>query len=86
MKYKRESRSCNWDKHYAIFHHQILLIDDHLAHGAATGMSKEDKISSFLKTIPKTEKHSELGIAWGIIEGDRSRFPTLIGLVIPHLS
>src|SRR5512144_305104 len=38
------------------------------------------------KTIPKDCKNSELLIAKGIIEGDRSRFPTLVGNVIPHLT
>jgi hypothetical protein len=49
-------------------------------------MSAEDQISAFLKTIPKDCKNSELLIAKGIIEGDRSRFPTLVGNVIPHLT
>ena len=49
-------------------------------------MFEEDKISAFLNTIPKDCKNSELGIDWGIIEGNRSQFPTLIGAIIPHLS
>ena len=49
-------------------------------------MSNKDQISAFLETIPKACKNSELLIAKGIIEGDRSRFPTLVGNVIPHLS
>ena len=48
-------------------------------------MSKEDKVSTFLRTIPKDSKNGELVIAKGIIEGDRSWFPTLIGSVIFHL-
>ena len=44
------------------------------------------RYGNFLKTIPKDCKNSELGIARGITEGDRSWFPTLIGAVIPHLS
>ena len=49
-------------------------------------MSAEDQISAFLKTIPKDCKNSELLIAMGIIEGDRSWFPTLVGNMIPHLT
>jgi hypothetical protein len=49
-------------------------------------MFNEDKISAFLKTIPKDCKNSKLLIAKGIIEGDRSRFPTLVGNVIHHLT
>ena len=33
-----------------------------------------------------TQRDKGLGIALGIIEGDRSPFSTLIGAVIPHLS
>jgi hypothetical protein len=47
-------------------------------------MLVEDQITAFLKTIPKDCKNGELLIAKGIIEGDRSRFPTLVGNVIPH--
>jgi hypothetical protein len=49
-------------------------------------MSNEDQISAFLRTIPKDCKNSKLLIAKGIIEGDRSRFPTLVGNIIPHLT
>ena len=49
-------------------------------------MSAKDQISAFLKTIPKDCKNSKLLIAKGIIEGDRPRFPTLVGNVIPHLT
>ena len=70
MKYEEESRNWNWDKHCAAFHHQIRVINDHAAHGAATRMSEEDRISAFLKTIPRDCKNSELGIARDIIEGD----------------
>jgi hypothetical protein len=62
------------------------LIDEWAAAGQATAMSAEDQISAFLKMIPKDCKNSELLIAKGIIEGDRSRFPTLVGNVIPHLN
>ena len=62
------------------------MIDEWVADSLATCLSEEDKISAFLKSISKDCKNSELGNAWGIIEGDRSRFPTLIGTVIPHLS
>ena len=86
MQYKGDSQTWNWDKHCERFHHQIQVIDKWVAAGLATRMSKEDKVSAFLATIPKDCKNSELGIAQGIIEGDRSRFPTLIGTVIPHLS
>ena len=36
--------------------------------------------------IPKDCKNSELVISKGIIEGNRSRSPMLISMVIPHLS
>jgi hypothetical protein len=49
-------------------------------------MLAEDQISVFLKTIPKDCKNSKLLIAKVIIEGDQSRFPTLVGNVIPHLT
>jgi hypothetical protein len=49
-------------------------------------MSPEDQISAFLKTIPKDHKNGDLLIAKGIIEGDRSQFPTLVGNIIPHLT
>ena len=62
------------------------MIDEWATAGLATHMSKEDKISAFLKTIPKDCTNSELGIAQSIIEDDRSWFPTLIGTVITHLS
>ena len=86
MQYEGESRNWNWDKHCEKFHHQIQVIDEWATAGLATCMSKEDKMSAFLKMIPKDCKNSELGITWGIIKGDRSWFPTLIGAVIPHLS
>ncbi len=86
MQYKGESRICNWDKHCEKFHRQSQVIDEWVTAGLATRMSEEDKISAFLKTIPKDCKTSELGIAWGIIKSDRSWFPTLIGAIIPHLS
>ena len=62
------------------------MIDECDANGLALCLSNEDQISAFLKTIPKDCKNSELLIAKGIIEGDRSRFPTLVGNVIPHLT
>ena len=86
MRYEGESRSWNWDKHCSKFHAQIQVIDEWAAEGLAMRMSYEDQISAFLKTIPKDCKNSELLIAKGIIEGDRSRFPTLVGNVIPHLT
>ena len=86
MQYKGKSWNWNWDKHCTKFHQQIQVNDAWVAAGLATRMSKEDKISSFLKTISMNCKNSELGIAWGIIKGNMSRFPTLIGTVIPHLS
>jgi hypothetical protein len=86
MRYEGESRSWNWDKHCTKFHQQIQLIDEWAVAGLATPMSAEDQISAFLKTIPKDCKNSELLIAKGIIEGDRPRFPTLVGNVIPHLT
>jgi hypothetical protein len=86
MQDEGESRSWNWDKHCSKFHVQIQVIDEWAANGKATRMSNEDQISAFLKTIPKDCKHSKLLIAKGIIEGDRSHFPTLLGNVIPHLT
>ena len=86
MRYEGESRSWNWDKHCSKFHSQVQVIDEWAAEGLATRMSNEDQISAFLKTIPKDCKNSELQIAKGIIEGDRLRFPTLVGNVIPHLT
>jgi hypothetical protein len=86
MRYEGESRSWNWDKHCTKFHQQIQLIDKWAVAGLATPMSAEDQISAFLKTIPKDCKNSELLIAKGIIEGDRLRFHTLVGNVIPHLT
>ncbi len=86
MQYEGESKNQNRDKHCNDFHHQIRVINEWGAAGLATCMSEEDKISAFLKTIPKDCKKSELGITQGIIEGDRSWYPTLIGTVIPHLS
>jgi hypothetical protein len=49
-------------------------------------MLAEDQKSAFLKTILKDCKNGELLITKGIIEGDRSWFPTLVGNVIPHLT
>jgi hypothetical protein len=49
-------------------------------------MSAEDQISAFLMTIPKDYKNSKLLITMVIIEGDQSRFPSLVGNVIPHLT
>jgi hypothetical protein len=86
MHYEGESRSLNWDKHCYKFHVQIHVIDEWAADNKATCMSKEDQISAFLRTTPKDCKKSELLIAKGIIEGDRSRFPTLVGNVIPHFT
>ena len=64
----------------------MTVINERASAGLATCMSKEDMISVFLKRIPKDCKKSELGITWGIIEGDRSWVPTLIGTFVPHLS
>jgi hypothetical protein len=86
IQYKGESRSWNWEKHCSKFHAQLQVIDKWAAEGLTTCMSTEDQISAFLKTIPKACKNSKLLIAKGIIEGDRSRFPTLVGNVIPHLT
>ena len=86
MRYEGESRSWNWNKHCTKFHQQIHMIDEWAVAGQAMAMSAEDQISAFLKTIPKDCKNSELLIAKSIIEGDRSRFPTLVGNVIPHLT
>ena len=49
-------------------------------------MSNKDQISVFLKMIPKDWNDSELLIAKGNIEGDRSWFPTLVVTVVPHLT
>ena len=49
-------------------------------------MSNEDKRSVFLQTIAKDCKNIKLLIAKGIIEGDRSQLPTMVGNVIPHLT
>ena len=86
MQYEGESRNWGWDKHCEKFHSHIQVIDEWAASGLATRLSEADRISAFLQTIPKDCKNSELVIAKGIIEGDRSRFPTLISTVIPHLS
>ena len=72
--------------HCSKFHAQIQVIDEWAAEDLATCLSNMDQISAFLKTIPKDCKNSELLIAKGIIEGDRSQFPTLVGNVIPHLT
>jgi hypothetical protein len=86
MRYEGESRSWNWDKHCTKFHQQIHMIDEWAVAGQAAAMSAKDQISPFLKTIPKDCKNSELLITKCINEGDRSRFPTLVGNVIPHLT
>ena len=52
-----------WDKYRKKFHHQIQVIDEWAVTGLAIHMSEEDKISSFLKMIPKDCKNSEFGIA-----------------------
>jgi hypothetical protein len=83
MQDEGESRNWNWDKHCTKFHQQIRIIDEWTVAGLAMPMSAEDPISAFLKTIPKDCKNSKLLIAKGITEGDRSRFPTLVGNVIP---
>ena len=49
-------------------------------------MPNEDQISAFLKTFPKDCKNCKLLIAKGIIDGDRSRLPTLVGNVTPLLT
>ena len=86
MQYEGESQNSNCDKHSEKFHHQIQVIDEWVTAGLAIHMSKEDKISAFLKMIPKDCKNGKLGIAQGNIKSDRSWFPTLIGTVIPPLS
>jgi hypothetical protein len=86
MRYEGESRSWNWDKHCSNFHAQICVIDKCATTIKATRMSNEDQISAFPKSIPKDCKNSELLIAKGIMEGDRSWFPTLVGNVIPLLT
>lgn len=83
MQYEGESRNWNWNKHCAKFHQQLTIIDKWAVAGLATCMSNEDQISMFLKTIPKDCNNSDLLITKGIIEGDRSRFPTLVGNVSP---
>ena len=86
MCFEGELRSWNWDKHCFKFHGQICMIDEWAANGTATCKSNEDQISAFLKTIPKNFMNSKLLIAKGIIDGDRTWFPTLVGNVIPHLT
>ena len=86
MQYEGESRNWDWNRHCAKFHQQLAIIDEWAVAGLATRMSNEDQISAFLKTIPKDCKNGDLLIAKGIIEGDRSRFPTLVGNVIPMLT
>jgi hypothetical protein len=86
MHYEREPRSWNWDKHCSKFHLQIHMIDEWATNCKATHMSNEDQISAFLKTTPKDCTNIELLITKGIIDGYRSRFPTLVGNVIPHLT
>ena len=81
-KMQHEGKSCqwNWDKHCTKFHRQVSIIKEWAIASMAMRMSSEDQISMFLKTIPKECKNIELMIAKGIIEGDRTRFPTLIGM------
>jgi hypothetical protein len=74
------------DKHCAKFHQQICVIDEWVMTGMATHMSNKDQTSAFVKTIPKDCKNSELIIVKGIIEGDRSQFPILVGNAILRLS
>ncbi len=42
-----------YEGEYANFHQQIQVIDQWAVAGLTTHMSKEDKISAFLKTISK---------------------------------
>ncbi|KAL3786440.1 hypothetical protein HJC23_011021 [Cyclotella cryptica] len=87
MHYEGESQSWNWDKHCIKFHQQLGVIDEWAVAGLATAMSAKDQISASLKTIPKDCKNGKLLIAKGIIEGDQSGFPTLVGSnMIPHLT
>ena len=51
-----------------------------------SGMSMEDQISALLRTIPKDCKNRDLLITKGIIKGNRSRLPTLVSNIIPHLT
>ena len=62
------------------------MIDEWAAKGMAMHLSNKDYISAFLKTFPKDCNNSKLLITKCIIEGDRSRFPILVGNVIPHLT
>ena len=80
-----ESCKWNWDKHCAKFHQQVSVIEELAIARMVTNMSNKDQISAFLKTILKDCNNMELMITKGIIEGDRSRFITLFGNVIPHL-
>jgi hypothetical protein len=84
MRYEGESRNWNWDKYCTKFHQEIRN-DESVVASLATPMSMEDQISALLKMIPKDCKNGKLLIAKGIIEGDRSRFPILVGNVIPCL-
>lgn len=88
MHCKGELGSWSWDKHTprSTFHMQLRVIDEWVTVSKATCMSNKDQISAFLRTIPKNCKNSKLLITKDIIEGDRSRFHTLIGNDIPHLT
>jgi hypothetical protein len=72
------------DKHCTKFHQQIRIISKWAVAGLATPMLAEDQISVFLKMILKDCKNGKLLIVKGIIEGDQSWFPTLVGNMIPH--
>ena len=86
MQYEGEPHNWGWDKHCKKIHSLIQVLDEWAAAGLAMRLSEPDRMSAFLQTIPKDCKNSELVISKGIIEGDRSQFPTLISMVIPHLS
>ena len=66
MQYEGESHNWGWDKHCKKFHSHVQVIDEWVAAGLATHLSKTDRISAFLQTIPKDCKNSELVIAKGI--------------------
>ena len=66
MGYAGESQNWNRDKHCEKLG-QIHVIDEWVAVGLATHMSKEDKISAFLKKTPKDSKSSVLGIARSLL-------------------
>lgn len=86
MKYEGESHNWGWNMHCGKFNGHVETIKSWAADGLATNMSEQDKISAFLKTIPPDCKNTELVIAKVVVEGDRKRFPTLVSMVIPHLS